>query len=171
MVLCTYVALHISNVPQNPRLPVCPWRKREISIITLIYGQKSWDAERLRGLPKPTQQVSVRSRIRLGVFWHLLSLCNQLECVALMRCSLSSMETLCEAFRNVQRPCFGDNAVHFCLYFNIDLCQLFYWSFQEAKKIAFSGEKFRLKYCSAGGDISCWADCEGQSNLAQEALR
>lgn len=39
------------------------------------------------------------------------------------------------------------------------------------KKIAFSGEKFRLKYCSASGDISCWADCEGQSNLAQEALR
>lgn len=58
----------------------------------------------------------------------------------------------------------------FCLYFNMDLEDILQ-ILPRGKKIAFSGEKFRLKYCSACGGISlCWASCEGLCNLAWEAL-
>lgn len=65
----------------------------------------------------PSPHNSVRSQIRLGVFWHLLSLCNQLQCVALMRCSWSSTETVQNLSKCAETPCFGDTAVRSYLYF------------------------------------------------------
>lgn len=148
-----------------------PGGRGSSALFTLVYGQKSWDAERLSGLPKPTQQVSVRSQIRLGVFLALAVIVQS----AGVRCPHEMLLVKHGNFvqslsKCAERPCLGDNADCFCLYFNMDLEDILQ-ILPRRKKIAFSGEKFRLKYCSVNGGISsCWAGCEELCNLAWGAL-
>lgn len=114
-------------------------------------------------MPKPTQQVSVRSQIRLGVFLALAVIVQS----AGVRCPHEMLLVKHGNFvqmllKCAERPCFGNNAVCFCLYFNVDLEDILQ-ILPRGKKVAFSGEKFRLKY---GGISLCWAGCEEWCNLA-----